>query len=92
MQFGGSIGFFGNGTATFNFNGGFTGRGDNIQKYGSSTLVIAGPTNVSGGQFSLAGGTIRLSGSGTLGGEAVKFFNAGTVLDLNGTNQVGASP
>ena len=91
VTFGGSVAFYGDGTANFNFSGGFLGRGDNIQKYGASTLTISGPVSTSGGQFTLAGGTIRLAGSASLGNLAVKFYNGGTVLDLGGTSPFTAA-
>jgi fibronectin-binding autotransporter adhesin len=85
--------FNGNGTATFNFSGGFTNTngGFNIVKNGTSTLTISGASSLSGAVYSLYGGTIRLSGAGTLGtNTGVKFYGTGNVLDLNGTNQTVA--
>ena len=85
--------FSGDGNANFNFNGGFTNTNNqfNFVKNGTSTLTIGGVTNSAGGVYSLHAGTIRLSGSGTLGSNmGFKFYDSGAALDLNGTNQTVA--
>ncbi|HEX8077344.1 MAG TPA: autotransporter-associated beta strand repeat-containing protein, partial [Chthoniobacterales bacterium] len=74
---------------TYTLNGVINGTGT-LNKTGSGTLVLGGINTYSGGT-NVNAGTLRLSGSGILGGTSGGLtVNAGTV-DLNGTTQtVGA--
>lgn len=68
---------------------GFTGG---LTKSGAGTLVLAG-ANTQTGTIHVAEGTLRLSGSGTLGGAAALTIRQEGVLELNGitpTNNINA--
>lgn len=68
---------------------GFTGG---LTKSGAGMLVLAG-ANTQTGTFHIAEGTVRLAGSGTLGGAAALTIRQDGILELNGitpTNNVNA--
>jgi len=63
-----------------------SGSGSALQKTGAGTLTLSGANNYTGGTY-VNEGTLKLSGSGTLGAAAniLTIRQAGT-LDLNGVN------
>jgi autotransporter-associated beta strand protein len=73
---------------TLGFN--ITGAGGSITKQGSGTLVLGGSNTYSGGTF-LDAGTLRLTGTGTLGAAGGTTTINGGTLDLNGTTQTQAA-
>ncbi len=72
-------------------NGTITGA-FSFDKNSAGTLTLAGPNDYSGGT-TINGGTVALSGSGTLGATtgALTFNGNTTALNLNGTTQTVAS-
>ena len=62
------------------------GSGDVTQNGASSTLVMSGSNSYTGGTF-VELGTLRISGSGTLGATSQNTQVLGGTLDLGGTNQ-----
>ena len=64
---------------------GLAGAGT-LTKSGTATLTLSG-VNTYTGATSITGGTLKLSGAGTLGVGSSVSVNSGALLDLNGTNQ-----
>ena len=80
------------GNATYTFGGAVGGTGSSaalsVQAASGSTgtLLLSGANTYAGGT-TLASGTLKLSGSGTLGSTAGTLTVSGGTLDLNGTTQ-----
>ncbi|MFN4197701.1 MAG: beta strand repeat-containing protein, partial [Flavobacterium sp.] len=75
-----SIGGLGNITLLGIISGNFT-----LSKVGSNSLILSG-TNTYTGQTNVTGGTLQLSGSGTLGNNSDIRISTGASLNLNGVN------
>jgi autotransporter-associated beta strand protein len=77
-------------TKNFTLNGAFGIASGSLNKHGSGTLTIGAPNSHAGGT-SITGGSVMLSGSGTLGGSAGPLSIAGGILNLGGTTQTVAA-
>ena len=78
---------------TVTLAGVLSGTGDVVVNAGSGyagTLVLTGANTYSGGTF-VAGGTLLLSGAGTLGAATGATTVSGGTLDLGGTSQTQAA-
>ena len=71
-------------------SGAISGSGITLSKTGDGILTLSGANDYSGGT-TINAGTVKMSGSGTLGSTSGTLTMNGGILDLNGTNQsVGA--
>ncbi len=77
-------------SANQTFSGSISGAGSLLQS-GISTLTLSGANTYTGGT-TVSGGTIKLSGTGTLGNTSGSLaVNTGGTLDVNGTTQTVGS-